>query len=158
VREARLRGLRGDSVGMRRSYNCVHVHFVWGTWDRLPLITPEAEPRLYAAILAKCRELKCPVLALGGVEDHVHLLVRLHPSVSPAQLMRDVKGSSSHLISHEITPGGFFEWQGSYDAFAVEEDRLPTRVNYIRRQKEHHRDGTQDEILETVFITLDPPR
>ncbi len=75
----------------------------------MPLITPEVEERLYAAILAKWRELKCLVLALGGVEDHVHLLVRLHPSVSPAQLMRDVKGSSSPLMSHEIKPGAFFD-------------------------------------------------
>jgi len=141
---------------VRRPFSCVHVHFVWATYDRLPLITPEVEQRLYAAIHAKCNELKCPVRALGGVEDHIHLLVRLHPNVSQAQLARDVKGSTSHLMTHEITPGEFFKWQGAYGAFAVEEDRLPPRIGYIRRQKEHHGDGTLADLMETIFVEGEP--
>ena len=78
----------------------MYVHFVWGTWDRLPLLTSEVERQVYAAIQARCAELRCPVLALGGPVDHVHLLVRLHSSVSQAVLMRDVKGASPHLVSH----------------------------------------------------------
>ncbi len=61
---------------MRAPYTQLYPHCVWATWDRLPLITPNIEGRLYAAIAAKCLELKCDMIAIGGIEDHVHLLVR----------------------------------------------------------------------------------
>ncbi len=136
---------------MRRSLNCVHVHFVWATWDRLPLITSAIEPRLYAAIRAKCDELKCPLLALGGVENHVHLLVRLHPSVSQADFVRDVKGATSHLVTHTIDLDGFFKWQSAYGSFAVEVSNLPVIAAYIARQKEHHRTGSEQGDWETIY-------
>lgn len=136
---------------MRRALNRVWVHFVWATWNRLPLI----EPRVYAAIRAKCEALKCPVVALGGAEDHVHLLVRLHAQVSQSDLMRDIKGASSHLVTHEITPDAFFKWQGAYGAFAVDAENLPRIVRYIECQKEHHRDNTDDACLENIFESDD---
>jgi putative transposase len=135
---------------LRRTLNQVHVHFVWATWDRLPLVTPEIEQHVYAAIRAKCDELGCPVVALGGVEDHVHLVVKLGATTSLSQLMRDVKGASSHLVTHEIAPDALFKWQGAYAAFAVETENLPRIVQYVQRQKEHHREGTDDPSLESV--------
>jgi putative transposase len=136
---------------MANSLHCVHVHFVWATWDRMPLITPGLEARLYGVIRAKCAELKCPVLALGGMENHVHLLVCLHPNVSQSALARDVKGASSHLMSQEVLPKIFFRWQGSYASFAVEPDNLPRIVRYIENQKEHHHSGTEWPELEAIY-------
>src|SRR6188472_782208 len=72
---------------MRQPFLQLYVHFVWATWDRLPLITPQAEARIYNCIAAKCHELKCDPIAIGGIEDHVHLLVRLAPTVAPATLI-----------------------------------------------------------------------
>jgi REP element-mobilizing transposase RayT len=66
------------------------VHFVWATYKRLPLIKPQFEPRLYSAMADKCRELGCHPLAIGGVEDHVHLFVRFTPTVVLARLMKEV--------------------------------------------------------------------
>ena len=126
---------------MRAPYTQLYLHCVWATWDRLPLITPEIEPRLYAAIAAKCRELKCKPHAIGGVEDHVHLVVQLHTTVSVAQLLKGVKGSSSHLVTHEIAPGEFFKWQGAYGAFTFAKDDLVQVVAYTERQKAHHAAG-----------------
>lgn len=94
---------------MRASFTELYIHLVWATWDRQPLITPEIEPRLYAAIAANCRDLKCQPLAIGGVADHVHLLVRLHPAVAVSILVKQVKGSSSHLVTHVLQPGKFFK-------------------------------------------------
>lgn len=136
---------------MRRALNCVHVHFIWATWDRLPMIIPGVEPRLYGAIWAKYAELKCPLLALGGIENHVHLLVRLHPMVSQSQFVHDVKGSSSHLITHAMGADGFFKWQGAYASFAVEVSNLPVVGHYIANQKEHHQAGTERDEWETIF-------
>ncbi len=116
----------------------LYVHIVWATWDRLPLISDIIEPQVYACIAAKCHESKCTPLAIGGIDDHVHLLVRLHAPVSVSTLVKGVKGSSSHLVTHEITPGEFFKWQGSYSAFSIGPESLNRLKTYIENQKEHH--------------------
>ena len=126
---------------MRRPYTQLYAHLVWATWDRLPLIKPEIESRLYAAIAAKCQELKAKPLAIGGVDNHVHLLVRFPTTLAIATLAKQVKGSSSHLVTHEVTPGEFFKWQGAYGAFTLNKDQVQTIRAYIQCQKEHHAIG-----------------
>ncbi len=123
---------------MRAPYTQLYLHAVWATWDRLPLITPDIELRLYGAINEKCRELKAYPLALGGIDDHLHLLVRLPTTLSVAELLKGVKGSSSHLITQEISPNKFFKWQGSYGAFTLAKQDVDRVIDYIRNQKTHH--------------------
>ena len=123
---------------MRTPYTQLYLHVVWATWDRLPLITKEIEPRLYAAVAEKCRELKCVPLAIGGTSNHVHLLLRLHTTVAVATLVKEVKGASSHLVTHEIARGRFFKWQGAYGAFTLRKTDVPTVKAYIEKQEEHH--------------------
>ena len=79
-----------------------YLHLVWVTWDRLPLIDDEIRGRLHAAIAEKCRELECVPLAIGGVAEHVHLLVRLHSTVAVITLVKETKRSSSHMVIDEI--------------------------------------------------------
>jgi len=105
------------------------------------MISPEIEPRLFAAFAAKCSELKCQCIAVGGVEDHVHLLVRCSPDVSLSNLVGQLKGSSSHLINHEILEGGGFRWQGCYGAFSVSKRSVRPLSEYILGQKSHHGGG-----------------
>jgi putative transposase len=135
---------------MSHALHRVHVHFVWATWDRMPLITPEIEPRLYGAIRKKCEVLKCPLLGLGGVENHIHLLVRLHPTVSQAVFAHQVKGASSHFVTHVVHPGGFFKWQSAYATFAVEPKSLAAVTRYIENQMQHHAQGSGWETLERI--------
>lgn len=73
---------------MREPFTKLYLHAVWSTWDRLPLITPPTEPRLYGSIIAKCRELGCLPIRIGGMSDHVHLLVRLHSTTAIATLLK----------------------------------------------------------------------
>ena len=87
-------------------------------------------------------ELKADVLAIGGVADHVHLLVRLHPAVAVSDLVKRVKGSSSHLVTQRLQPGEFFKWQGAYGAFTVSKAEAQKVIDYISNQEEHHREGT----------------
>ena len=123
---------------MRAPYTQLYLHMIWATWDRLPLVTTDIENRVYAAIATKCRSLKCEPLAINGIEDHVHLLVRIHTTVSVAQLAKELKGSSSHLVTHEIKPGEFFKWQGAYRAFTIRKSDVPKVKAYIQNQKHHH--------------------
>ena len=141
---------------MRAPYTQLYLHLVWATWDRLPLITETIEPRLYAAIAEKCRELKCIPLAIGGIADHVHLLVRLHTTVSVAKLAQEVKGSTSHLVTHEIAPGQFFKWQGAYGAFTLRKSEVTVVQAYIERQKEHHAAGAAGDLWEEWEQTMIP--
>jgi len=136
---------------MRAPYTQLYVHLVWSTWDRLPFITPEIEPRLYAAIAEKCRELKCVPLAIGGIADHTHVLTRFHTTVPIATLVKEIKGSSSHLVTHVIDPGSPFKWQGAYGAFTIRKSEVPTVKAYIQNQKNHHAQNMLMPELEEVF-------
>ena len=124
------------------------MHLVWSTWDRLPLLTEDVRRHVYRVISAKCQELGAEVIAIGGVEDHVHLLVRLPPTLAVADLMKHVKGTSSHLVTHEVAPGRFFKWQGAYGACTVCPRHLTGVSKYIARQKERHAAGALLDQLE----------
>jgi REP element-mobilizing transposase RayT len=136
---------------MREPYTQLYIHLVWATWDRQPLITPKIEPRIYAAIAEKCREHKCLPIAIGGIEDHVHVLTRFHTTTAIATLVKEVKGSSSHLVTHVIAPEIFFKWQGAYGAFTIRKSEVPVVKAYIENQKTHHAKKDVLVELEEVF-------
>ncbi len=138
---------------MREPFTQLYLYLVWATWDRLPLITEGIKPRLYATISEKCREMKCVPLAIGGISDHVHLLVRLYTTVAVADLVIEVKGSSSHLVTHEITPGVFFKWQGAYGAFPIRKSELSKVRAYIQNQEQHHLEKNLQPEFEQVVET-----
>jgi putative transposase len=134
---------------MRRSLVNTYLHFIWGTWDRLPLITHENEGQIYRSIIDRCNLFKCPVLALGGVADHVHLLVRYPATISIADFIQGVKGSTSHLMTHRMATDEFFKWQGSYAVYSVSQADVPRIRKYIEHQKEHHIRNEIDPSLES---------
>jgi REP element-mobilizing transposase RayT len=119
----------------------VYIQLVWSTWDRLPLVELEIEREVYASIVAKARQLGGRVVAIGGVADHVHLLVDLGVNTPVAVLAQQTKGVSSHLVTHVLKPGQFFKWQGGYGAFSVSKVDLGRAASYVARQKQHHRCG-----------------
>lgn len=126
---------------MRDTYHRLFVHAVWGTWDRLPLITPRVEAMVYADIRVECSKIKAELLEIGGIEDRIHVVVRIPPALSIADLLKQIKGASSHLTSHTNSADDFFKWQGAYAALTVSESDLPRVRAYVRNQKAHHRSG-----------------
>lgn len=133
---------------MREPYTQLYVHIVWAAWDRLPLLSGEREAIVYACIQAECAELGAEMIAIGGMEDHVHVLARIPAALSVAALAKQIKGSSSHLVNHSGAPGGAFKWQGAYGAFTVSKGAVAKVNDYINRQKEHHAQGTVCEEYE----------
>ena len=125
----------------------VYIHLIWATWDRIPLLHGESERVAYACMRSECAALKVEVLAMGGVEDHVHLLVRMPATVSLAKLVNQVKGASSHLLTHQ-TGNEAFKWQGGYGAYSVSWEHVPAVKRYIEHQRIHHSDDTLDPVLE----------
>ena len=134
---------------MKNNYEAVYLHLIWKTWDKFPLLKSEVKSTVYSSLLAKCKELKCDALALGGVEDHIHLLVKMHSTVSYSQLVKELKGSSSHLVHHS-TEDKFFKWQGSYGALSVSKSALKDVIAYIENQETHHQRNYLWEELESV--------
>ena len=133
---------------MREPFTQLYVHLVWSTWDRQPFITSEIQPRIFAALADKCRGLKCEPLAIGGISDHVHLLCRFHPSISIFDLVKELKGSTSHLVTHEIARSASFKWQGAYGAFTIRKSEIPQVKDYSLNQEQHHFQNDLDRIFE----------
>ena len=85
------------------------------------------------------------------IQLHVHLLVALSSTITLADLMHDVKGGSSRLMTEQSLPGEGFKWQEGYGAFSVSASQIGTVKSYIENQEDHHRKKTfQDEFLEIL--------
>jgi putative transposase len=123
---------------MRRNKLALFIHLVWATWDRLPLLMPDVERAVHRCIADEVQELKGTVLALNGMPDHVHLVMRLPATISIADLVKQIKGGSSRFINETLRPETLFRWQGSYGAFTVGLSEIDRVVEYVKHQKQHH--------------------
>jgi putative transposase len=131
-----------------------YYHLVWATKDRLPLITENIEVELYNYIRNKCSELNCPFPSIGGINDHIHLVVSIPPSLSIADLVRRVKGSSSHFVNQsQLNPEFKFAWQHEYGVFSLGGKQLDRAVSYVKNQKQHHAQGSIVRFLEPEIVT-----
>jgi putative transposase len=133
---------------MRRAFSEMYAHFVWGTWRRAPLLNGSFRERVYASICLHSAELGAQVVAVGGIEDHVHLLVRLPPTISASEFVGKVKGGSSWYATHRLGHEGAFKWQGAYGASSVSKRALPIVRTYVLEQEAHHLRGTLHPGLE----------
>jgi len=138
-------------------YAEIYLHLVWGTWDRHPFLTGERVETVYRAIHHECTEMRAEVIAIGGMEDHVHLLVRVPASLSASDLVKQVKGSSSHLVNPQHGRQAEFRWQGGYGAFSVSRQHVDRIRRYVLNQEAHHRAGQIAPYLEPEFIPTKTP-
>ena len=129
----------------------VLVHFVFSTKDRTPAIAEELREELYSYIGGILRNERCRLLAIGGIPDHIHLLVRLHPDVAVSEAVRKIKANSSRWMNQKGNGRRRFAWQTGYGAFSVSESQVKVVERYIASQEEHHRKRSfQEEYLELL--------
>jgi REP element-mobilizing transposase RayT len=134
---------------MGQSCTYLLVHLIFSTKDRTPWINPSLKPRLHAYLGGIARNLKCPAVRIGGVADHVHVLTRLHATVSVASLVNALKANSSGWIHDEYGELREFAWQGGYGGFSVSRSHAERVQRYIENQELHHRTvNYQTELLE----------
>jgi putative transposase len=126
----------------------MYVHLVWSTWNRAPLLTPERTAQVYRAITRKCYALGCNPLAVGGIADHVHLLVRTPPRLSASALVKEVKGFSSWEANPQHGARAEFRWQGGFGAFSLSRQQVERIRRYVLNQPAHHANGTLVPFLE----------
>ncbi len=124
---------------MANSYHQVYVHYIFSTKNRKPLIQPKFEKRLWSYTSTIGKNKGYPVIAAGGMGDHLHLLVSLSHNVSVSKTIQTIKGSASKWINDQFYKDKRqFRWQSGYAAFSVSHSGLKWVVAYIRNQKKHH--------------------
>src|SRR5215469_4889581 len=122
---------------MSSTHLSLHVHVVFGTKDQRPLIEPAWRLRLHAYFGGAAKALDVIPEAIGGVADHVHLLIGINSTHCLADVIRDLKRTSSAWV-HETIGQKQFQWQDGYGAFTVSATALDPVKNYITKQDEHH--------------------
>ena len=136
---------------MSQTLTSLLVQLVFSTKDRIPIITPEVEPDLFAYIGGILRNHQSRLLDAGGTCDHVHLLVSQSKNIALAALLKDIKKDSSLWIKHQGREFRNFHWQAGYGAFSFSLRELPALKSYVASQKEHHQRRTfKEELIELL--------
>jgi putative transposase len=131
-------GHRENGNTMRRSKIRAYLHIVWATQGRMPFVTPEVEEAVYRCIQDEVQGLGCDVLAIGGMPDHVHLVVAFTSLHSFSKFVQQVKGVSSRFAKDLPATGGIFSWQEGYALFTLSPNHVERAVTYVQHQKQHH--------------------
>ncbi|MBC8135193.1 MAG: IS200/IS605 family transposase [Fibrella sp.] len=137
------------ALSRRRSRVEIYLHFVWATKYRAETLTPEFERRIHRCIAREVQGMGCSVLAIGGMLDHVHIVVRMAANRMPMELVKQAKGASGKLYnSIRAENSEPFHWQDGYGCFSLWYTQVDKAVAYVHNQKERHCDNNLLEILE----------
>jgi REP element-mobilizing transposase RayT len=135
------------------TYTQIYLHIVFSTKNRLDWIRPDLEARVWEYIGGIARNHKMHPHQIGGIDNHVHALVGTHPTVSPSDAAKYLKGASSGWIHDEFSDLKRFAWQDGYGAFSVSKSAIPDVKRYIQNQREHHKEQTfEEEFLQLLKL------
>jgi REP element-mobilizing transposase RayT len=130
------------------SYVSAYFHCVFSTKERRRFITPELRERLCPFLGGIARQNKMKAIEIGGVEDHVHILLSLPSTMAISKALQLIKGGSSKWVHESFPEHRLFAWQEEYGAFSVSVSQLDKTIEYIKGQEKHHRKMTfQEEFL-----------
>ena len=124
---------------MPNTYTSLNYHIVFSTKNRELWLVPDIRERLWPYLGGIARENGLKALEIGGVADHVHLLLSIPASVALSKAVQLIKGGSSHWMKETFPNLTGFAWQDGYGAFTVSQSQLDAVREYIRNQEEHHR-------------------
>ena len=133
---------------MANTFTCLHYHVIFSTKDREPWITPTMQDRVWSYLAGIAQTNKMNPIQIGGMPDHVFLVLGLPTTLSLSEVLHLIKGGSSKWIKDEFPGMRGFAWQDGYAAFTVSKSNLSEVVAYVKNQAEHHRIKTfQEEYL-----------
>ena len=142
---------------MAHTFSRNHIHLVVSTKDRRDTITKEWQPRLWAYVAGICKNHEMIAIAVGGTENHVHILLHLPPKLALAEAVLLLKANSSKWMAEQRKD---FSWQEGYGAFSVSSSNLDQVTRYIQNQETHHQKTTfEDEfraLLRKHCVEYDP--
>ncbi len=138
---------------MPSTHSNLLVHVIFSTKNRFKLIADDWQAELFAYIGGIVHEHNASLLEAGGIEEHVHLLLRIRPSFAIANTIRLIKANSSRWINEVRKINAKFEWQKGFGVFSVSQSGRDALTHYIRSQREHHgKQSFEDEYLQTLEL------
>jgi putative transposase len=137
---------------MPHSYYKIWLHLIFSTKDRQPILHTSVENKVYDHLRSQLIEMQCPVRIINGMPDHVHLLFLQNPKMAITEIVKQIKGNSSHWINSENIIHEKFAWQTGYAVYSVSESQLDKVYNYIKNQKEHHNKKSFQEEFEEFVV------
>lgn len=114
-------------------------HVIFSTKNREPMINPTLCKALYGYIGGIVKGENATLLQIGGMPDHIHIVLKLKPVHSLSEIMQKLKGSSSKWVNEQGCLKERFSWQEGYGAFTVSESQVAAVVHYVKNQEKHHR-------------------
>jgi putative transposase len=123
---------------MANTYTQIYIHVVFAVQARESLIKAEWKEELFKYIAGILNNQKTKLIAIGGVEDHIHILFGMNPTIALSDLVREVKASSSKFINEEKFVRGKFYWQEGFGAFSYSRSQIDAVAKYILNQEQHH--------------------
>jgi putative transposase len=139
------------------AFHQLYYHFAWSTHSRVPLIRRDYRPALLKSINEEATKFGGWPIRHNAMPDHVHLLVRLPPTVTISKFIGQVKGAASHRINQEIRPGFKLKWQEGYGVLTLRKDEVEKVSRYIDNQETHHQTGKLSDLLERTEGDDDQP-
>jgi REP element-mobilizing transposase RayT len=134
------------------TYTQILFQIVFSTKNRERTMKTEKRVELYKYIWGIMKNKKCHLYQIGGIEDHIHIVTHIHPTISLSALIKDIKVASSEYIKKESLFQNFTGWQDGYAAFTYSLSEKDKLVNYVKNQVEHHKVITYHEELKQLLI------
>ncbi len=136
---------------MSQSLSNILVHIIFSTKLSKPFIVQAIKNELYSYMASILKDCDCPVIVIGGIEDHVHVLCKLSKTRSMSSVVEDVKKKSSKWIKTRGVEYKDFYWQNGYGAFSIGESQVDLLKGYIQKQEGHHQKKSfKEEFLEIL--------
>lgn len=133
---------------MANTYSQIYIQVVFAVEARDSLVHPDWKGELFKYITGIVKKKGQKLIAIGGVADHIHLLIGITPSTSLSDLVRDIKASSSKFINDRKYVRGQFRWQEGFGAFSYSRSHIDAVAKYVLNQEVHHsRMSFKDEFL-----------
>jgi REP element-mobilizing transposase RayT len=139
---------------MNHTITKIWIHAMWSTKNRQAIIKPNYDQMLYSFINTQFAENGCIVKAINGMPDHIHCLFLMNNKKSLSDIIKSVKGASSHYVNEQNFIKEKFLWQDGYFAFSVSESNIEKTVEYIKNQKYFHQKRTYLEEIEEYIKLL----
>lgn len=138
------------------SYTKLYYHIVFRTLQSVSAINEQNEKALYQYIWAFCQQQKCTLHRINGMPDHLHLLVEIHPSMAVSDFVKQLKNASHKwLEQHSDWFPDFYAWSKGYCALTYSEHEKEKIVNYIKNQKEHHKNINFVDEMKALIVDFD---
>ncbi len=134
------------------SYRQLLYHHVFRTKDSLPTIKQDQSDKLYAYITGIIKNKSSHLYRINGVENHLHILTDLHPSIALADFVREIKASSSFWMKNSGYFPAFNGWSEGYGSVTCSYMDMGRLIDYIKHQQEHHRNKTFEEEYRSLLL------